>query len=179
MSKIENLILVKPSFEYQNAFIKYAQEYMRALDDDMVVYREMYSKGLDDFSAYLSFLDDRSKGIGVPEGWTSTLSYWMVNNSSELIGIVRIRVALNTTMLSKYVGNIGYDIKPSERGRGYGTEILRLGLLELNRYGVTNVLVICNASNISSRKVIEKNSGIFESEIIGPDGEHYLRYWIM
>lgn len=175
---MEKLNLVIPSLVYKQSFMDYANEYMLLQDENASLYKDMYGKGLDNFNMYLSFLEDRANGIGIPEGWTATFSFWLVNHINEIVGVVRIRPDIKTDLLSKYVGHIGYDIKPSERSKGYGSEILRLGLLELQKYGVGDVLVICSKQNHISRRVIEKNNGIFESEIIAPDDDVYLRYWI-
>ena len=43
--------------------------------------------------------------------------------------------------------------------------------------GLTRVLVTCDRDNASSARVIEKNGGVFESEVEF-DGAHNRRYWI-
>lgn len=93
-----------------------------------------------------------------------------------LLGAVNIRHYLNDYLL-QYGGHIGDGIRPSERGKGYATEMIRLALIECKRLGIDKVLMVCDKSNIASRKTIIKNGGILENEIV-EDGEIQQRYWI-
>lgn len=85
---------------------------------------------------------------------------------------------LATEYMEKYIGHIGYDIKPSERGKDYGREILILGIPKAKDLGLLKVLLLCSEENIISRKIIERNGGMYESSINTPDGEILRRYWI-
>lgn len=94
-----------------------------------------------------------------------------------LLGAINIRHYLNEYFF-KYVGYIGYGIRPSERGKGYATEMLRLGLIECKKLEINKVLIVCYKSNIASSKVIIKNGGILENEFIDEDDKIRQRYWI-
>lgn len=39
-------------------------------------------------------------------------------------------------------------------------------------------MLTCDAENTGSRKIIERNSGVFESELYDDCGKAVLRYWI-
>jgi predicted acetyltransferase len=91
------------------------------------------------------------------------------------MGIIDIRHSLSEKYY--YSGHIGYSIRPSLRGKGYGTEMLRLGLEKAKELKIKKVLLTCKKSNIASQKVIERNKGVLEKEIF-EDGEAYLVYWI-
>ena len=88
-----------------------------------------------------------------------------------------IRHYLNDYLLN-YGGHIGDGIRPSERGKGYATEMIRLSLSECKKLGLDKVLMVCNKSNIASAKTIIKNGGILENEFTTEDGKTYQRYWI-
>lgn len=76
-------------------------------------------------------------------------------------------------------GNIGYSIRPTERFKGYGTLILKLGLEKCKELNIDKVLITCNKSNVGSYKVIEKNDGILENEFFCEAyNEIVKRYWI-
>lgn len=89
-----------------------------------------------------------------------------------LVEIVDIRHQLNDTLLI-FGGNIGYGIRPSERGKGYGNTMLALALEEC----IAPVLVTCRKTNIRSASVIQADRGVLENEI-DHDGELQQRYWI-
>jgi predicted acetyltransferase len=79
-------------------------------------------------------------------------------------------------------GQVDYFIRPSKRRRGYGKEILRLGLDKFRERGMQRILISCASDNSGSRKIIEANGGVFENEI--PSWDPYgtsgirRRYWI-
>ena len=61
--------------------------------------------------------------------------------------------------------------------RGMEPKILALGLSQAKDLGIRKVLITCNKSNISSAKVILKNSGMLENEVV-EEGEIIQRYWV-
>ena len=92
------------------------------------------------------------------------------------VGAVNIRLRLSERLLLDG-GHIGDGIRPSERGKGYGTELVRLALAECGRRGIRRVLMVCDRDNRASARTIEKNGGILENEVMTEDGP-VLRYWI-
>ena len=56
-------------------------------------------------------------------------TFFLVRKSdNKIIGMINIRLALNEK-LKKFGGNIGYSIRPTERGNGFNNINLYLGLL--------------------------------------------------
>jgi predicted acetyltransferase len=96
---------------------------------------------------------------------------WYVDGASY-IGTVMIRHEL-TPQLLREGGNIGYHVVPGQRRRGHATAMLAAACGWCRDLGLTRVLVTCSAANIASRRVIEANAGILDSE---DDG--VLRFWI-
>ena len=92
------------------------------------------------------------------------------------VGAINIRHYLNEKLLLDG-GHIGDGVRPSERRKGYATEIIRLGLEECKKIGITKVLIVCDKDNIGSRKSILNNGGVLENEI-DVDGTIAQRYWI-
>lgn len=131
-----------------------------------------------DFDALLRTLADCSRGIGLPDGFVSHSTYWLVQNRSEVVGVTNIRHTL-TAALRREGGNIGYGIRPSARRRGLGTAILRHALDRAAALGLDRVLVTCAKTNIGSVKAILRNRGKFDSEAFLPDRDEIVqRYWI-
>ena len=93
------------------------------------------------------------------------------------VGAVNIRHYLNDSLL-KMGGHIGDGVRPSERRKGYATEMIRLALEECKKLGIDRVLMVCYKDNIASRKSIINNGGILENEIQAEDGKIDQRYWI-
>ncbi|HET6873667.1 MAG TPA: GNAT family N-acetyltransferase, partial [Acidimicrobiales bacterium] len=86
-----------------------------------------------------------------------------------LVGRVSVRHSLNE-WLARYGGHIGYGVVPSQRRRGYATEILRQALVVARSVGVDDVLLVCADSNVGSARAIEACGGRLESTVPGPDG---------
>ena len=68
---------------------------------------------------------------------------------------------------------------PEFRRRGHATAILRLALqIARDRLGIDRVLVTCDDDNVGSIRTIEKNGGVLENVVTGPDlGTPKRRYW--
>lgn len=125
----------------------------------------------DKFPEYLDKNIGFSKGIGLDEKYVPQTIYWLIIDNIP-VGIGKLRHYLNDN-LRKVGGHIGYSIRPSERGKGYGVLILKEILKEAKMLNITEVLLTCDESNIPSRKVIERNDGMLESV---ENGE--CKYWI-
>ena len=127
-----------------------------------------------DFDNYLKHLEIQEPKEGkVPD----SVFFLLDEERNILLGAVNIRHYLNEHLL-QYGGHIGDGIRPSERRKGYATEMIRLALLECKKLGIDKVLMVCNKSNVGSAKSIIKNGGILENEFVDEDGEINQRYWI-
>ena len=127
-----------------------------------------------DFDYYLEHLEMKEPKEGkVPY----SVFFLLDEERNILLGAVNIRHYLNDHLL-QYGGHIGDGIRPSERRKGYATEMIRLALLECKKLGIDKVLMVCDKSNIGSAKSIIKNGGILENEFVDEDGEINQRYWI-
>lgn len=128
-----------------------------------------------DFDYYLQNLELKEEKDGrVPD----SVFFLLDEETDRLLGAVNIRHYLNEDLLREG-GHIGDGIRPSERRKGYGTEIIRLALMECKKLGIDKVLITCDKDNIGSAKAIMKNGGVLENEFVNSDGEMEQRYWIL
>lgn len=91
-----------------------------------------------------------------------------------LVGTIRVRHEL-TERLWQDGGNIGYEVRPSLRNRGYATRMLALALKQARSIGLDWVLLTVAPANAASIRVIEKNGG---ARIGVGDRSGYLQYRI-
>ena len=127
-----------------------------------------------DFDFYLEHLECKAATDGrVPD----SVFFLLDEERNRLLGAVNIRHCLNDALL-KEGGHIGDGVRPSERRKGYATEMIRLALEECRKLGIEKVLMICDKANVGSARSIIKNGGVLENEFVNSDGEMEQRYWI-
>lgn len=167
--------LVRPSERYRESYIAAVQEFQAEgtwLNLDV----EQLER---DFDGHVRDLLRRSDRATQDPGLVPETFWWLVEEN-EFIGVVSVRHELNENLL-KVGGHIGYAIRPSKRGMGYGKLILKLVLEKARGLGLRRVLVTCDSDNIGSKKIIEANGGVLENEVEADiDGRRVkkLRYWI-
>ncbi|WP_165311480.1 GNAT family N-acetyltransferase [Vibrio ziniensis] len=105
--------------------------------------------------AYLSGLIKRSKATSeLPNGYLPSTTYYCVSNF-EILGAIRVRKGTNANV-ENTIGHIGYETRPSARGRGVASFLLAW----VRDHVVTDsVIVTCSIDNLASQKVIENCGG--------------------
>lgn len=125
------------------------------------------------YEQYLKQLTRLESGqhTGIP-----TSNYFLVENG-RIFGMVTIRYKLND-YLRQVDGHIGYSIRPSERGKGYATQLLAETLKITDLLKISTVLVTCNEDNIASAKVMLNNGGVEDDHFVEKHGNVVRRFWI-
>lgn len=131
-----------------------------------------------DINQILIKLYECENGINLSEGNMPHSTYFLLQQGSVFIGAINLRHDLNERLLLTE-GHIGGGIRPSERKKGYATQMLKLALQKIKEeHQVNPVLVTCNKGNIGSEKAILQNGGTLENEILEDNGNTVLRYWV-
>ena len=116
------LKLIKRSAEYVAGYKQYCQE----LYDNYVTYFRPTNPNLIDdgwFERTKPFYDKKEEGL--LEGYPKGFHYWAIDNG-KFIGEFQLRTEFTDKIMNN-IGSIGYAVKVSEWGKGYGTEILVKG----------------------------------------------------
>lgn len=130
------------------------------------------------FKEWLEDLELSKDKKNLPEDYSTHTFYLAENNDGIIVGAIGLRWE-EVPVLMQYGGLIGYSIRPTQRGKGYATEMLKLGLEKFKKADKEKILITCKDFNIPSKRVIEKNGGIYENSYKNKDdGYTYLRYWI-
>lgn len=165
------IVLADPDEKYVDALLEMAKEYLDAGED------HRYGSALDDAAGYIADLRRMASGIDLPDHLVRENTFWAVRGT-RMLGQVRLRHEL-TEGLRIEGGHIGYDVRPSERRKGYGTEMLRLGLEKARAIGLERVMLTCDTDNIASAKIIESNGGKLTGTAASPrSGKTINQYWI-
>ncbi len=167
--------LIEPTQTYETSFYQMVNDYKNNGETEFPKY---FNPSTDTFIDYLKRMTEFKEGINLKPGHVKTVTYWLVNQEQEILGVIRYREEL-TAQTFIDGGNIGYDVPPSKRNNGYATIMVQKLLEILKEKGKEKVLVTCEHDNVPSIHVVLKNNGAFEDEKISPSsGQNIKRYWI-
>ncbi len=130
------MFLIKPTVELQQAYLEFYQEWVES-GEDRVPW--VISKDPSDFKGMAHTLLESEKGIKLPAGWVPDSTYWLVSDDKKVLGAVNIRHSLTEKLLHTG-GHIGYGIRPSERKKGYATQLFALSLEKTKSLGLIGFL---------------------------------------
>lgn len=167
----EAITLIEPILSLKDDFHFLAEEYLAEGD-------QRYQEAIRDFEGFIQLCSGEAVGRNLAPGRVPQSTFWLVRNEQRILGCSRLRHILNA-FLEEVGGHIGYDVRPSERRRGYGTQILRMTLDKARDLGLKRVLVTADSPNVASWRIIENNGGILHGEKLSQHTGQLLRkYWI-
>lgn len=170
----QGIALIEPDSAFREEFIAYCQEFKAA--NEPFVHGQL-AEATADFDGLLRKWSDVARGINLPEGFVPSSEYWLVQNG-RILGSARLRYRLEGDLLLER-GHIGYEVRPSERRKGYATWLLKQLLGKARERGLTRVLITCDKDNAASVRTIRRNGGILENEFLSrKSGKRMQRYWI-
>lgn len=174
---MNTLKLITPTIEYADDILQFRQEILEANDADSFA-------GCGDLRTceiaeeWIQILATAENPKTCPAEKVTSNTYIAVRTSdNRIVGIIDLRHHIDHPILGLWGGHMGYTVRPSERGKGYAKEILRLNLQKCKERGMDKVMLTCSPENIASEKTIIANGGVFEKAVL-VDGEYVKRYWI-
>jgi predicted acetyltransferase len=133
----------------------------------------------DDYEGWLGKLEREGDEKTVDPGKVPASTFFAIRREDQkIVGMINLRRRLNDYLL-KWGGHVGYCVRPTERRKGYASEMLCLALGYCGELGLEKTLVTCNKDNIPSAKIIQRNGGVLENEAFNEDTSSWFqRYWI-
>ncbi len=169
---METLRLIQASEEYAEQIKEYRNEF----EDLNVTHIRGRIPGL----SYLEEYDDVRDWLQYTNAFTGKVTWYMTIREADdrIIGFVCIRNKLEyDDDDTAFASHIGYSIRPSEQGKGYAKEQLKLALKKAEEAGIETVRLVCRDTNTASRKTIEACGGRYIDSIYGEEsGATVLRY---
>jgi predicted acetyltransferase len=121
---------------------------------------------------------DFAAGKNLPKGWIPATTFGLLDQGDRAVAMSHLRHKLTPQLLNRG-GHIGYYVMGPERGKGYGTQVLALTLVQARFLDLDRVLVSADSDNDRSIRIIERNGGVLDDERVDEaSGRPYRRYWI-
>jgi len=153
---MDKIRLVVPDETMENSAIEFKQEFF---DNSETVISGDFKWGV--MSSYLDWLKmvrgslyDESCN---PKWGVISTFFAMKESDNKIIGIINLRHTLTPKFIN--FGHIGYSVRPTERRKGYASEMLKQLLIYAKDQGLHEVEVVCEDSNVGSIKTIMTNRG--------------------
>lgn len=164
------LKLEAPSTDLRAAFLDMAADFAAHAES-------RYVDASQDFDGFLQRIAYEEQDRALAPGRVPGSQFWLLSDG-RLLGCSRLRHGL-TPELEYEGGHIGYDVRPSARGRGFGTSLLSLTRERAATMGIARVRITCDVDNRASIRVIEKNGGILDAIVPSRMRDKMIcQYWV-
>lgn len=120
---------------------------------------EAKSMSYEQYKRWIVAQDDYSNSKNLPENFIPQTTYFLYVNNHP-IGLARIRHNSSEFLEKHGVGNFGYGIAKSYRGKGYGNNLFVSLLKECKLLGYSKVKSFVDVDNIASNRVFIKNGAL-------------------
>ncbi|WP_171162736.1 GNAT family N-acetyltransferase [Streptomyces sp. I05A-00742] len=168
--------LIDPTVRLRASFLAVVSEFHADRDCPTPWFvNDVDPAALTDAAAFASYvtrvLSERDEATRKADWFVPMTTLWWTEGD-RMLGRPAIRHRL-TPALEQTGGHIGYDVRPGARRAGHATAMLAAALPVARSLGITQALLICDETNIASRRVIEANGGRF-IDAVGAK----RRYWV-
>lgn len=147
--------LVRPSKEHEKQALEFKKEFFDN-GESTINGSELFDQ-TDSYDSWLQAVTNNASKATVNPDWVLTDTYFAINENERIVGIIDFRHELKGFL--KDFGNSGYSVRPSERKKGYATQMLKLILERAKDTGLKSFQLSTEKSNAPSIKTIIKNGG--------------------
>ena len=150
--------LEKPTIGHKEKALAYRQEHFDS-GENIINGSELLDK-TESYEDWLTDVTNNTNAETVNPNWVVTDTFFAVDEGDNIVGIIDLRHTLNDFL--KDFGNSGYSVRPTERRKGYATEMLRQLKEVAKEDGLSELHLSVERTNASSIKTIVKNGGVYE-----------------
>ena len=157
---------------------KYKDEYADTNEEERLFSQDT-EHIFEDNDGYLEKFERYRLGINLKPNYVPQTTLWLVDNQ-HFYGEIHLRHRLNDKLLF-CGGTIGYGIRWSKRGLGFGKLMLKLGLDYCKKVlDIRKALITCNVENKASEGVMLANGATFGEIVHDLEDENTLlkKYWV-
>ena len=165
-----------PTLQYESRAEEFKKEFF-ANQETIINGSALYDKM--DYKEWLTSTKNNRSAETASKDWVVATTFFAVRKSDDrIVGIIDIRHNLNNDFLTQFGGHIGYAVRPTERQKGYATQMLKLALQYAKSIDLKKVMLGCYSDNTASVKTIEMCGGILTQTKPYIDGTPVNIYWI-
>ena len=155
---MDKILFIRPNKDLENQAIEFKNEFFEYGESE-INGSELWDK-TDDYGKWLENVTKNISKDTVDPNWVVTDTFFAIReNDNKIIGIIDFRHKLNDFL--KDFGHCGYSVRPTERKKGYATEMLKQILEIARQIGLNEFQLSCKKENIPSVKTIINNGGIY------------------
>lgn len=106
------------------------------------------------------------------------IRYYVREEDDRIVGMINIRLATSDAVRTE-VGHMGYSIRPTERRKHYGTQMLKEALEFCKPLRLNEVVLTCDKTNPASAGVIKNCGGVLEAEFYSEMFDEVIQRYVI
>lgn len=175
----EEIVLVTPMMDYGEEIMQFRREF---LDHDPK--EDMGGTGnlreCETAQEWVDYVRAMHQKETCPVGLVTSDIFMGVRASDrKIVGMIEFRHHIDHPILGLWGGHIGYCVRPDERRKGYGKQMLGQVLIKCRQAGLERVMLTCDEGNIASERTILAKGGVYEKTVWSEQLlANMKRFWI-
>ena len=156
---MDKLTLLRPAKDLEFQAVEFKNEFFNNGETE-INGSELWDK-TDNYDIWLEKVTKQIKKETADPDWVVTDTFFTIReHDKKIIGIIDFRQELNDFL--KDFGHCGYSVRPTERKKGYASEMLKQILGIARKTGLKEFQLSCASNNVASLKTITKNGGVYQ-----------------
>jgi predicted acetyltransferase len=169
--------LEKPSIEHKQSYLKALREFH---DEGRYTFLDVEDVS-ESFAEFIEKVNNGKRHLHKPySDWIEPVPetvLWLIKDH-EFIGTLNIRHRLNWH-LEKWGGHIGFIVRPSMRGKGYGKKLLQKAIPYIAHMGIERALLTIDPDDKAANKIVQFVGGKMQDTLPATDKfPSRNRYWL-